>query len=112
MFASCDKNPTSPRPPQQPGPSSPVTTVRLELVAPAKIAPGESVQLAANAIKSDGSVENVSSKTNWSATNFSQVLQLSDRPTGAGVSFYGLLHGLVQHDTYHAGQIALLKKRS
>ena len=33
------------------------------------------------------------------------------RPTGAGVSVYQLLHGLVQHDTYHAGQIALLKKR-
>jgi len=35
-----------------------------------------------------------------------------DRPTGAGASFYELLHGLVQHDVYHSGQIALLKKRS
>ena len=25
-------------------------------------------------------------------------------------SFYGLLHGVVQHNLYHAGQIALLKK--
>ena len=25
-------------------------------------------------------------------------------------SFYVLLHGIVQHDLYHAGQIALLKK--
>lgn len=33
------------------------------------------------------------------------------RPTGAGVSFYQLLHGIVQHDVYHSGQIALLKKR-
>jgi uncharacterized damage-inducible protein DinB len=33
-----------------------------------------------------------------------------DRSLGAGVSYYVLLHGLVQHDTYHAGQIALLKK--
>ena len=34
-----------------------------------------------------------------------------DHPTGAGVSFYQLLHGIVQHDVYHTGQIALLKKR-
>jgi uncharacterized damage-inducible protein DinB len=33
-----------------------------------------------------------------------------DRETGAGVSHYILLHGIVQHDAYHAGQIALLKK--
>jgi uncharacterized damage-inducible protein DinB len=32
------------------------------------------------------------------------------RETGAGVSHYVLLHGLVQHDAYHAGQIAILKK--
>lgn len=35
-----------------------------------------------------------------------------DRTTGAGVSYYVLLHGIVQHDVYHAGQIALLKKGS
>jgi uncharacterized damage-inducible protein DinB len=33
-----------------------------------------------------------------------------DRPLGAGVSYYVLLHGVVQHDVYHAGQIAILKK--
>ncbi|HET7218885.1 MAG TPA: DinB family protein [Vicinamibacterales bacterium] len=33
-----------------------------------------------------------------------------NRPLGAGVSYYVLLHGIVQHDVYHAGQIALLKK--
>jgi uncharacterized damage-inducible protein DinB len=31
-------------------------------------------------------------------------------PGGAGVPYYVLLHGIVQHDAYHAGQIALLKK--
>lgn len=31
-------------------------------------------------------------------------------PGGAGVSYYVLLHGIVQHDAYHAGQIAILKK--
>ncbi len=33
-----------------------------------------------------------------------------DKTTGAGVSYYVLLHGIVQHDVYHSGQIALLKK--
>ena len=32
------------------------------------------------------------------------------RPLGTGVSYYELLHGIVQHDAYHAGQIAILKK--
>jgi uncharacterized damage-inducible protein DinB len=33
-----------------------------------------------------------------------------EKTTGAGVSYYVLLHGIVQHDVYHSGQIALLKK--
>jgi uncharacterized damage-inducible protein DinB len=33
-----------------------------------------------------------------------------DKKTGAGDNYYVLLHGAVQHDVYHAGQIALLKK--
>lgn len=32
------------------------------------------------------------------------------RPLGTGVSYYELLHGIVQHDASHAGQIAILKK--
>ena len=32
------------------------------------------------------------------------------RPLGTGVSYYELLHGIVQHDAYHAGQIAILKR--
>jgi len=31
-------------------------------------------------------------------------------PGGAGVSYYVLLHGIVQHDVYHSGQIAIVKK--
>jgi uncharacterized damage-inducible protein DinB len=31
-------------------------------------------------------------------------------PGGTGVSYYVLLHGIVQHDAYHSGQIAMLKK--
>jgi uncharacterized damage-inducible protein DinB len=33
-----------------------------------------------------------------------------NRPLGTGVSYYEMLHGIVQHDAYHAGQIAILKK--
>ena len=32
------------------------------------------------------------------------------RELGIGVTYYELLHGIVQHDVYHAGQIAILKK--
>ena len=33
-----------------------------------------------------------------------------NKPLGTGVSYYETLHGIVQHDAYHAGQIAILKK--
>ena len=33
------------------------------------------------------------------------------REMGTGVTYYELLHGIVQHDVYHSGQIALLKKQ-
>ncbi len=39
-----------------------------------------------------------------------QLGQERDPPTGGGVSVYTTLHGIVQHNVYHAGQIALLKK--
>ena len=35
-----------------------------------------------------------------------------DREAGAGVTHYVLLHGIVQHDVYHSGQIALVRKAS
>lgn len=33
-----------------------------------------------------------------------------DPTTGTGVSHYAMLHGLVQHDAYHGGQILLIRK--
>ena len=33
-----------------------------------------------------------------------------DSALGVGVSYYELFHGIVQHDAYHSGQIAILKK--
>ena len=38
------------------------------------------------------------------------LLAENSREAGGGVSCYVTLHGLAQHDLYHAGQIALLKK--
>ncbi len=36
--------------------------------------------------------------------------RLEDQVPGTDYTFYYLLHGVVQHDLYHAGQIALLKR--
>jgi uncharacterized damage-inducible protein DinB len=36
--------------------------------------------------------------------------QLNESAGGRDFNFYFLLHGVVQHNLYHAGQIALLKK--
>ena len=33
-----------------------------------------------------------------------------DAPLGTGTTYYVMLHGVVQHNLYHAGQIALLRK--
>lgn len=33
-----------------------------------------------------------------------------NRELGTGVTYYELLHGIVQHDAYHAGQIAIVKR--
>ena len=52
-----------PSPPSSPG--TPATEVRLELQAPARIAPGESVQLTATIVMSDGSRENASGRVAW-----------------------------------------------
>ena len=78
VVASCDKSPTRPsvQPTGTPAAPAAVTVVRIEIIAPASIEPGASAQLTANAIKSDGSVENVTSQTQWTSTN-AGVLQVS-----------------------------------
>jgi len=73
LFASCDKSPTGP---PSPGPPPPPAIVRIEIVGPSEIAPGESVQLTVNAIKTDGSAENVTAQSQWSPAN-TPVLQIS-----------------------------------
>jgi len=37
--------------------------------------------------------------------------RLDETVPGASYTFYNMLHGLVQHDLYHAGQMAILKKK-
>ena len=72
VAASCDKSPTSSLP-------RPNILARLELQAPGEIPPGASVQLTADAVKPDGSVENVSSQAVWTPQT-SDILQIS--PSG------------------------------
>jgi hypothetical protein len=70
-MASCDsRKPHAVQPPNMPSPVTPVTgLVRIEGIVPGSIAPGESVQLTANAVKSDNSVENVSGQAQWSSSD-------------------------------------------
>jgi uncharacterized damage-inducible protein DinB len=45
------------------------------------------------------------------ATELDTVLgDMRERADGSGVTIYVLLHGIIQHYLYHAGQIALLRK--
>jgi hypothetical protein len=77
--ASCDeRSPTSPTSPPPPG----VAIVGLKLVAPSELAPGESVQLIANAIKSDGSEENVSGRAEWAVRSSTASSVLGVTQTG------------------------------
>jgi hypothetical protein len=72
VAASCDKSPTVPTQPDLPAGTSnpsPVTVVRLEVTAPNSIAPDQSVKLIANAVRSDGSVENVTDQAQWSSAD-------------------------------------------
>ena len=39
-----------------------------------------------------------------------RVGQQRDAALGTGSTYYVMLHGVVQHNLYHAGQIALLRK--
>jgi hypothetical protein len=45
-----------------------------------------------------------------SAVEKSSDAQLDDIAPGKDHSIYAMLHGGIQHDLYHAGQIAVLKK--
>ena len=74
LLPSCDSPQTAL--PNAPTPTTPPRVVRVEVTAPTEIAPGASVQLAATAVKSDGSIENVTNLARWSSSN-SGVLSVS-----------------------------------
>ena len=82
VFVSCDSS----QPPDSPtGPTSPSpTVVGLDISAPPRIAPGESVQLTATLVKSDGSRENGGDRVRW----------LSDVSSTLAVTQAGLARGL------------------
>ena len=65
------------------GPSGLVTgEFRLEIVTPQEIAPQEAVQLRANAVRPDGSVENLTSQALWSVRSLSTPFVLTVTPQG------------------------------
>jgi hypothetical protein len=88
--ASCDDGPTRPSttPVGPGGPPPPPAVVRLEISGPATIDPGGSAQLTANAIKSDGSVENVTAQAQWTSNN-ANVLQFTSTPGVVNASARG-----------------------
>ena len=69
--ASCDsRERTAGQPSTGPSTVIPVPGLaRVELIVPGSIAPGESVQLTANAVKSDNSVEDVSGQAAWQSSD-------------------------------------------
>lgn len=67
---SCGKHPTAPsQPPPPPPPPPTVQLARLELNAPASIAPGTSVPLTVTGIRSDGTTDNVTASAQWSSSD-------------------------------------------
>jgi hypothetical protein len=88
LFAACSgdrpRPPTSPAPPA-PAPGSPApTVVRIEITAPAEIEPNAPVQLSARAVKSDGTVEDVSGQAKW--TSSSAVVLINTTGAALGLS--------------------------
>jgi len=87
LSVSCGNPPAAPLPvssspsaevPQPPAPDVPANrppaeVIRLKIVAPREIAPQESVQLRAHAVRADGSVENVTGQAAWSVRPLSML---------------------------------------
>jgi hypothetical protein len=88
---SCDSRKRTPvQPSTAPSPVTPVPgLVRVELIAPGSIPLGESVQLTANAVKSDNSVENVSERAAW----------MSSDPGVVEISSTGVAKGIARGET-------------
>ena len=77
VVAACDKAPARPAAIPPPNtPSSPATVTDFQIDVPRNVAPGSSVQLKATATKSDGSIEDITEKTEWKTSN-ERVLKIS-----------------------------------
>lgn len=77
---SCDsRGPTNPASP------SPAGLVRVELAVPESIAPGESVQLTATAVRSDNTAENVSGLAQWRSSD-RNILDVSSTGVARGLA--------------------------
>ena len=82
---SCNRTtlPTSPGSPQVPG--AQVSTVRLEVAAPASLAPGANAALKASAVLYDGSVKDVTDQTTFSSGNVTVLQVVASVMSGVGV---------------------------
>jgi hypothetical protein len=85
--ASCDSRNENPVPsPNAPSPIPPAAGVSgLDIVAPASIAPGETVQLTATAKKTDNTVEVASGQGHWYSQN-PEVLDVSGSGVARGIA--------------------------
>src|SRR5262245_42055145 len=75
VLVSCGSDSDRRLPTAPGGPTTPVVVQRVDVSAPDSIPPGESAQLTATAVKSDGSTENVTSSATWFSSN-SRVIQV------------------------------------
>ena len=85
---ACDKSPTGPTlPPGTGGPTPSTTppTVRLELVGPESVAPGEQAQFTAIGHRSDGSTEDVTQRVIWNSFRTNILTVAGGRVSGVSV---------------------------
>ncbi len=85
LLASCDRTPTTPERVPGPAPVATVTIVRLEITAPASVEPGASAQLKLTAVKSDGTLEDVTGRAQWASSD-TGVVQVSAAGVMTGVA--------------------------
>ena len=77
MLVSCGSDSGNPVAPTPPGNvPAPVFIQRIDISGPDSIAPGQSAQLTATGVRSDGTSENVSASASWSSST-SRVIQVA-----------------------------------
>jgi len=102
VLASCGRNPNGPQPPGSSPPGAPGGVVGLAVTAPAEIAPGATVQLTAHAVKSNGSVEDVTSQVQWGSTTGLRLVTVS----AGGLATAGAIRGETEIIAHYEGRSA------